>query len=84
MLILVKLTPKASRNAVHGGVQNAAGNKILKISVTAVPEKGKANKAMIELISKEFKIAKSAIRIVKGESERSKLLEISVKLPELG
>ena len=41
-----------------------------------VPEDGKANKALIALLAKRLKIAKSAISIVSGETARKKILRI--------
>jgi uncharacterized protein (TIGR00251 family) len=76
MIITVKLTPKASKNAVQGWAEDADGQKILKCSVTTVPEKGKANKALIELLAKHYKVAKSNINIVRGDTDRLKTIEI--------
>lgn len=75
-LILVKLTPKASKNEVQGWSKDAQGRNVLKISVTAVPEKGKANKALIALLAKYFNIPKSNITIARGKKERIKTIEI--------
>ncbi|MCB1651978.1 MAG: DUF167 domain-containing protein [Alphaproteobacteria bacterium] len=74
--ITVKLTPKASKNAIVGWEEDAGGQNILKVCVTAVPEKGKANKALIALLSQHFKKPKSAFSILRGESERIKLIGI--------
>lgn len=52
------------------------GNHVLKASVTAVPEKGKANEALIRLLSKEWKIPKSSFVIEKGETDRNKILSV--------
>jgi uncharacterized protein YggU (UPF0235/DUF167 family) len=41
----VRLTPHAAHNAVIGWVQDETGIAYLKVCVTAVPEKGKANEA---------------------------------------
>ncbi|MCB1559420.1 MAG: DUF167 domain-containing protein [Alphaproteobacteria bacterium] len=49
---------------------------MLKVSVTAVPEKGKANQSLIKLLSKHWKIPKSEIEIIKGETERHKILSV--------
>ena len=38
----------------------------LKISVTVPPEKGKANKAVINALAKELKIAKTTIELIRG------------------
>ncbi|HOV32377.1 MAG TPA: DUF167 domain-containing protein [Candidatus Hydrogenedens sp.] len=53
---------------------NCAG--MLHIQITAVPEKGKANEKLINIIAKWLGINKGAIRIVQGETSRVKLLEI--------
>ena len=74
--IAVRLTPKASANKINGWVEDANGEKILKVSVTTVPEKGKANETLIALLSKEWKIPKSQIILEKGETDRNKILSI--------
>lgn len=74
--IHVKLTPKASRDEVKGWATGANNEKILKCSVTAPRDKGKANEALIELLAEYFDLPKSAIRLVKGETSRQKILEI--------
>lgn len=79
-LISVRLTPSASKNAVIGWDKDVSGNDILKICVTAIPENGKANQALIKLLSKTWKIAKSEIVIVKGETERHKILSVPKNL----
>jgi uncharacterized protein (TIGR00251 family) len=75
--INVRLTPKARRNAILGWAEDTGGKRILKVSVTAAPEKGKANEALVELLSKAWKVPKSAIRIRQGETSRNKTLVFS-------
>ena len=72
--LAVRLTPKAAQDKVHGWTSDTDGQKILKVSVTAVPEKGKANKALVALLAKHLKIPKSAITIIRGETDRNKIL----------
>jgi len=71
----VRLTPRGGRDAIEGWRRDSSGNSHLKVRVTAPPEDGKANNALLGLLAKEFRIAKSAIRIVSGEKARSKLIE---------
>jgi len=47
-----------------------------RIKVSAPPEKGKANKRIIELLSKEFGVKKRDIRIVSGETTNRKIVEL--------
>jgi len=49
----------------------------LKLAVTAVPEKGKANQAVIEVLSQALDVPRSSISIIRGESATTKLAEIS-------
>lgn len=72
----VRITPKASANKLNGWDQDADQRPILKVMVTSVPEKGKANEALIALLSKEWKIPKSNIVIEKGETDRNKVLSV--------
>lgn len=74
--LAVKLTPKASRNRIEGIAADGDGVGSLKISVTAVPEDGKANKALIDLLAKSWKIAKRSIQITSGATDRRKILFI--------
>ena len=80
--ITVKLTPGARQNAIIGWEDDLFGERTLKVQVTEIPEKGKANKALIKLLSKEWKIAKSAITIIRGETSRTKILEIEGHIPD--
>lgn len=79
--LYVRLTPKAAQNRIQGWAEDQDGNKILKVGVTAPPDKGKANKALIALLAKELGIPKSSIAIVKGETDRNKIL-IFKDIPE--
>ena len=72
--IAVRLSPKAGRNQVHGAVADADGKLALKISVTAVPEGGKANAALVALLAKEWRVPKSALSIASGATDRRKTL----------
>ena len=49
-----------------------------RIKVSSPPEKGKANKRVIELLSEEFNVKKKNIRIVSGDTATRKIIEIDV------
>lgn len=76
MKIVVKLTPNAGKNEIIGWDNAAPEQPVLNVRVTAVPENGKANDALIKLLSKEWKIPKSEITIIRGETARLKTLKI--------
>jgi len=68
----IVVTPKAASNRV---VESEDG-KSLRVYVTTVPEDGKANKAVLKLLSKHLKISKSALTIVRGATSRQKSISI--------
>lgn len=70
-------------------VPNAKGNEIvgwhgeaLKVKVQAVPENGKANKALVKFLAKELGVGKGGVRLVSGEKSRSKVVEIGGMIRE--
>jgi uncharacterized protein (TIGR00251 family) len=76
-IITVKLTPSAKKNEIKGWETNDAGERYLRASVTAAPEKGNANKALIKLLAKNYDVSKSTITLLRGDTSRIKTLEIS-------
>jgi len=75
--VALRVTPKASRNAVTGLADTAEGGKALKVAVTAVPEDGKANDAVIKLLAKLWHVPKSSIAVVAGQTDRNKILHVA-------
>lgn len=63
----IKATPKAAREEV-AGIRNGA----LLVKVTAAPEKGKANAAVIALLAKQAGVPKSAFELTSGDTDRNK------------
>ncbi|MBP1887730.1 DUF167 domain-containing protein [Sinorhizobium mexicanum] len=74
--LTVRLTPNGGRDTIDGFESAADGEEYLKVRVRAVPEKGKANQALIALLAKQFGIAKNRIALVSGDTQRKKILRI--------
>jgi len=72
--VRVRLTPKASNNRIGGMVADADGGVALKAGVTAPPEGGKANKALIGMLAKSWRVAKTSISVKSGLTNRQKTL----------
>ena len=71
VLVAVRVQPRASRDEIvgeHGGA--------LKVRLTAPPADGRANEALCKLLAYELKIPASAVRILAGETSRTKRIEI--------
>ena len=66
----VRVTTRAKQNKV---VENGDA---LRVYVTCVPENGRANEAVIDLLADYFKIAKSRIKILKGLTSRDKIISV--------
>ena len=74
--VFLRVTPKASRDKIDGLADEADGGRVLKVAVTAVPEDGKANDAVIKLLSKAWRVPRSHIQVIAGQTSRSKTLLI--------
>ncbi len=75
-LLNLKISPNASKNEI---IKSDEG---VKVKITAQPVDGKANKALLEYLSKFFKIPKTSIEIVKGETSKEKTVLVKCKNEE--
>ena len=72
--VRVRLTPKASRDRIVGIAADAGGSGLLKATVTAAAEGGKANARLIGLLARAWRVPKSSIAFTAGVRERTKTL----------
>lgn len=77
LLLCVRLTPGSAKDAIGGGWTDAHGAAWLSARVRAVPEKGKANDALIALLAKRLDWPRSAILLESGDTNRLKRLRIT-------
>ena len=73
----VRLTPNASRDGIGGVAMDAEEVAWLTASVTAAPENGRANKALIKMLAKSWKLPKTSIDVRSGATQRRKVLLIA-------
>ena len=71
LTIKIKVEPKSSKSEIVGPYGDA-----LKVKLTSPPVEGKANKELIDLLSKELKIKKKDIEIISGKSSKNKVVKI--------
>lgn len=69
--LAIKVTPNAGHNEIVGFKQD-----ILYLKIAAPPDKGKANKELIDFLADNLGIKKSAVLIVKGQISRHKTIVI--------
>ncbi len=68
----VKVVPASSRTALAGVLGD-----LLKVKVAAPPEKGKANKCLIEFLAKQLGVKKNQISIVAGQTNPVKMVQVT-------
>ena len=66
----VRVTPHAKQNKV------VESDGVLRVYTTTAPEKGRANGAVVELLSEYLGVQKSRIKISKGRASREKLVAV--------
>ena len=70
--IRVKVIPKSSKTELAGYLPDGTW----KMKVAAAPEKGKANRALVEYLAEHFGVAKSRIHIMSGETSQLKRIRV--------
>lgn len=73
IILNLRISPNASKNEV------LIADGVLKVKITAQPVDGKANKALVEFLAKNFKIPKSLFEIIRGETSKDKTVLIKCK-----
>ena len=71
MKIKVRVYPRSNTEKV---VESGSG---LKVYLTAAPQRGKANKELLKVISSYLKVKKSSLNLIRGKASRDKIIEVS-------
>jgi uncharacterized protein (TIGR00251 family) len=69
--VALRAQPRARRTALDGG------GDVLRVTVTAPAEDGKANAAVIDVLAATWRLPKSAFAVMRGVTSRDKVLSIS-------
>jgi len=77
--VAVRLTPKARANKIDGVIatESDEASGALKARVTAAPESGKANAALLQLLAKQWKLPKSVMTVASGVKDRRKTVHVA-------
>jgi len=73
MLIKVKIFPNSKREEIIKKSEDS-----FEVKVKEKPERGKANREVIRVLSCYFKIPESKIKLIKGFKKRNKIFEIKM------
>ena len=75
--LALRVQPKAKRNAIAGEQAGA-----LKVNVTAPPEDGRANAAVLELLRDELDLGRAQVELLSGHTNRNKVILVRGVTPE--
>ncbi len=70
--ISVQVHPGASRNEITGFIEG-----VFHIKVAAPPVEGKANRELVEFLSRRLDVPKTALTIIKGHTSRHKVVAVA-------
>lgn len=73
IILKIRIAPNSAKNQI------IVSDDMIKIKVTAQPIENKANKAVVEYLSKQLKVPKTSISIVKGETSKDKTILIKTQ-----
>lgn len=78
ILLFIKVIPRASKNEIV-----EMSDDFLKIKIKAVPEKGKANQALIKFLADFFEVPQNGVKIVKGQNQPLKIVFVPMGVDRL-
>lgn len=67
----VRVTPRASQDKIAGWE-----GEVLRVRVTAPPVEGRANDALLRLLARALDVPTSRLRLVKGQTQRNKVIAV--------
>ena len=76
MTLAVKVTPNARKSEVRVGGADEQGRRVLLVKLAAPAQAGMANQELVRFMAEFLVCAKSAISLLRGDSSRTKVLEV--------
>ena len=73
----VRLSPRASAERLIGIAVSADGRRVLKASVTAPAQDGRANEALLQLLARAWHVPRRDLSIIAGSTSRSKAVRLA-------
>ncbi len=75
--LAVRLTPGAKADRVLGVAATAEGKRVVSPSVTAAPEDGRANEALLQLLARVWQLSRRDLAVVAGTTSRHKTVSVA-------
>ena len=70
MIVNIRVIPRARQNKI-----TVDPDGTVRVHTVAVPSDGQANDAVIKMLAEYYKIPKTSIRILRGQTSRNKVIE---------
>jgi uncharacterized protein len=82
--VVIRLSPRASSDRLRGiAAATAKGGRAIKVSVTAPAQDGRANEALLRLLSQVWRIPRRDLSVAAGAGSRSKIVRVAGDSHEL-
>ncbi|GBE06779.1 MAG TPA: YggU family protein [Nitrospirae bacterium] len=72
LIINIKVAPRSSRPGIAGPYKDG-----LKVKLSSPPVEGRANKELIAILAKEFRIPKKNVEIIRGKRSKNKVVRLT-------
>jgi uncharacterized protein len=75
--VVIRLSPRARSDRLHGIAATAEGGRAIKVSVTAPAQDGRANEALLQLLSQAWRLPRRDLSLAAGAGSRSKIVRVA-------
>ena len=75
--VVIRLSPQAKSDRLRGIAATAEGGRAIKVSVTAPAQDGRANEALLRLLSETWRLRRGDLTLAAGAGSRSKIVRVS-------
>ena len=76
LLVAIRLTPSAKADRIQAVAATAEGKRAISASVTAAPQDGRANQALLRLLARAWRLPRRDLTIVSGAASRHKTVRV--------
>jgi hypothetical protein len=75
--VAIRLTPRARTDSLVAIAASAEGRRVLKATVTAPPDAGRANEALLQLLARAWHVPRRDLSILAGSTSRNKVVRVA-------
>jgi uncharacterized protein len=75
--VVIHLSPRARSDRLRGIAATAEGGRAIKVSVTAPAQDGRANEALLQLLSQRWRLPRRDLALAAGAGSRCKIVRVT-------